>query len=565
MIDFLSCLPLGYIGFFLDPASLACDSDEVNESSSIRAVKTLRLTRLSKMLRLARVVRILRKYEEMSNIAPYINLIFTLFCIFFAAHLLSCFFYLVGTTDQIQTGCTEWDQASKSWNVTETDGCETIIIGWVRQQGWPASVGTGTRYLTSMYYVFNAIENGNTNGERGFALLATLVCGFIYGALAATITNSLLGASVGEQVFNQRFAALKEWMQEKNLPKATQSKIRAYYTHRYKSKVYFNERELQKELPPAMNQDINHHLYGELLVKLPLLAGLGKNVLHRVAECLVPTIAMRDQVIMEQDTAGSEMYILVKGEVVVHKDGEQLGYLQEGAFFGESALIGQGGKSRDEIRSRTVKAMTECELAFLRRIDVDKLQAEYPELRVKLRRMARPTKEKDQQADQSNIDESGCQSAGSDHQTKHTDDMLTDILGHLEILRDVDNSPSTNSTGGPTGRMSMQASTGTVAAEVARSVLSDHICSQPVVHSRPYRVLKSARYLRRDQPAATAFMVAALARTVQDLKEEMIKSRRETAAQLLELSRRLGETPPARGESSFATPAQLPSSLHSLV
>ena len=143
--------------------------------------------------------------------------------------------------------------------------------------------------------------------------------------------------------------------------------------------------------------------------------------------------------------------------------------------------------------------------------------------------------------------------------------MLTDILGHLEILRNVDNSPSRNGTGGPTGRMPMQASTGTVAAELARSALSDHICSKPVVHSRPYRVLKSARYLRRDQPAATAFMVAALARTVQDLKEEMIKSRRETAAQLLELSRRLGETPPARGESSFATPAQLPSSLHSLV
>ena len=37
-------------------------------------------------------------------------------------------------------------------------------------------------------------------------------------------------------------------MQEKSLPKATQSRIRAYYSHKYKSKIYFNERELQVNL-----------------------------------------------------------------------------------------------------------------------------------------------------------------------------------------------------------------------------------------------------------------------------------------------------------------------------
>ena len=65
--------------------------------------------------------------------------------------------------------------------------------------------------------------------------------------------------------------------------------IRAYYVHKYKSKVYFNERELQKELPPTMTQDINHHLYGELLHKIPLLTGLGRHVLNRVFPlCCMP-------------------------------------------------------------------------------------------------------------------------------------------------------------------------------------------------------------------------------------------------------------------------------------
>jgi hypothetical protein len=69
----------------------------------------------------------------------------------------------------------------------------------------------------------------------------------MYGALAGTITSNMMGSSgafppktgpmptfcdydpaAGQQVFNQRFAALKEWMHEKKLPRSTQSKVEPY-------------------------------------------------------------------------------------------------------------------------------------------------------------------------------------------------------------------------------------------------------------------------------------------------------------------------------------------------
>ena len=43
--------------------------------------------------------------------------------------------------------------------------------------------------VTAMYLVFNAIENSSTDAEKAYALLAELVVGLIFGALAATITN----------------------------------------------------------------------------------------------------------------------------------------------------------------------------------------------------------------------------------------------------------------------------------------------------------------------------------------------------------------------------------------
>jgi hypothetical protein len=59
LIDFVSCLPVGYISYFSADGTIG---------DQFKAAKVLRLFRLAKMLRLARVLRILRKYEEKINL-----------------------------------------------------------------------------------------------------------------------------------------------------------------------------------------------------------------------------------------------------------------------------------------------------------------------------------------------------------------------------------------------------------------------------------------------------------------------------------------------------------------
>ena len=171
-IDLVSCLPLGYIGYFMDDTG---DGD----SSNFRAIKAFRLIRLSKMLRLARIKRILTKYGNNVNLQSYINIGFTMFIIIFLAHMLACFYYMIGTSDEtLITG--------------------EVAIGWVKQQDWclqadaqtPCNdtsamisdpeaqdlvVGTGSRYIGSMYYVLNPLENGGTTAERGFGIFAELM------------------------------------------------------------------------------------------------------------------------------------------------------------------------------------------------------------------------------------------------------------------------------------------------------------------------------------------------------------------------------------------------------
>lgn len=62
----------------------------------------------------------------------------------------------------------------------------------------------------------------------------------------------------------------------------------------------------------------------------------------------------------------------------------RLGFLSEGAFFGEAAVLAD--ESGRELRRRTLTAVTDSELCYLNRDDVTMLRQEYPELDARLKR-----------------------------------------------------------------------------------------------------------------------------------------------------------------------------------
>ena len=98
-------------------------------------------------------------------------------------------------------------------------------------------------------------------------------------------------------------------------------------------------------------------------------------------------VAISQQLVIAEGEAGTEMYLLMHGEVEVLKNGERLGFLSSGSFFGEVPILSDASGS--EIRDRTVRAVTDCEFCYLTRDSVRKLERRYPELSVRLKRFAR--------------------------------------------------------------------------------------------------------------------------------------------------------------------------------
>lgn len=109
-IDFVSTLPVSYLAYLgddeapadgLDLAGSLGGGEGPGGAGNFRALKALRLVRLSKMLRLARIKKILMKYSQNPHMQSYISICTTLFAIMFMCHLLTCFYYMIGTNDEV--------------------------------------------------------------------------------------------------------------------------------------------------------------------------------------------------------------------------------------------------------------------------------------------------------------------------------------------------------------------------------------------------------------------------------------------------------------------------------
>lgn len=114
------------------------------------------------------------------------------------------------------------------------------------------------------------------------------------------------------------------------------------------------------------------------LAQSPLFALLDEHELLRVLSMTEVQSFYPGAVIIEQDTLGAEMYLVLSGSVAVYRAGSQVAELKAGEHFGEMALL------RNRPRSAHAHAVTLTELLVIPRESFFKLLRSEPELGMKL-------------------------------------------------------------------------------------------------------------------------------------------------------------------------------------
>ena len=399
-IDFVSCIPVGHISYAIEQAALAeLDASEAGENNAqpdnLKALKALRLLKLSKMLRLARLKRIMQKYENLMVVQQYMGIFAMLAIIVFTAHFLTCIWYTIGD---------EFLAQPLGYYLVDSDGFEedqglVEVVGWVFMEPWykagtnplnpdALAVTASTRYVSSMYYVFNALDgNGNTDSERMTAVFAYMMMVMIDGAVAGVMSALLIGMSGNEREVTDKLRGIKQWMTAHRVPRMKQNRALGYFAQHFKVQAQCSESEILEAMPPSMRDDFRTHLYGKFLGSVPIFRDLSQEILAALCAKVEPMIAVKQQVVFEEGSTGNEMYMLMVGELEVTQSGQRLGFLSDGAFFGEVPILDDSTGS--EVRTRTITAMTDSKLCFVTSDDIKELRERYPELALRMKRFAK--------------------------------------------------------------------------------------------------------------------------------------------------------------------------------
>ena len=115
----------------------------------------------------------------------------------------------------------------------------------------------------------------------------------------------------------------------------------------------------------------------QTLASIPLFSSLDRRTIQRLAAQGTHRVYAAGDPIIREDAPASALYVIVRGKVRVHLGGEEgdtIGELHAGDFFGELALI------EDHPRTASVTAVEDTECVLFVAWEFTALLKEYPEM-----------------------------------------------------------------------------------------------------------------------------------------------------------------------------------------
>jgi CRP-like cAMP-binding protein len=134
--------------------------------------------------------------------------------------------------------------------------------------------------------------------------------------------------------------------------------------------------EIFYELPSSLQTDISLHLTKDLLSQVSFFRGAPLACLSFIAKQLRPLAVPPGERIVTEGEVGETMYFLMRGLLEVTSGLRVVSLLEEGAVFGEMALLMPG-----QPRTATIRALVFSDVFELSNRDLDEVLKLWPALR----------------------------------------------------------------------------------------------------------------------------------------------------------------------------------------
>ncbi|KAG7199317.1 hypothetical protein KM043_018167 [Ampulex compressa] len=197
--------------------------------------------------------------------------------------------------------------------------------------------------------------------------------GFVY--LLAQFSQLITTFHSRSKRYMKLVEQLQEYMRHKELPQSLQRQLLAFYNY-WIRKGFERDKKIISQVSPYLREELILHNYLQFIDNVKLLKHLPEMVVARLATFLRPEIFMPGDIIVEAGTCGNALYFVASGTVAVYtSSGKEVCHLEDGAYFGEIALV-----MENEHRTATIIAVETCEIYVLSRADFRRVLAPYPDL-----------------------------------------------------------------------------------------------------------------------------------------------------------------------------------------
>lgn len=260
-----------------------------------------------------------------------------------------------------------------------------IACGWI-------ALGSGTseatedpilKYVRAIYWTFTTLTTvgygdiaAKSISQMLFACSVQVVGVGVFGFILSNVASLLSRSDAAREHHMDNLDKVETFMNMHRIPAELRSKIRSYYHYLWTNKKGYQDQSLLEGLPSKIQSELFFHINKSIVEKVPFLMGASQELIEDLMNELEPRIFVPGERIFRAGDPGDALYFIQSGHIeILGTENKHIASLQDGAFFGEMALVS------DRPRSATAKANSFCDLYSLSKESFDRVTTAYPEFK----------------------------------------------------------------------------------------------------------------------------------------------------------------------------------------
>ncbi|CAB3235249.1 unnamed protein product [Arctia plantaginis] len=157
--------------------------------------------------------------------------------------------------------------------------------------------------------------------------------------------------------YNGLINQVEEYMTYRQFPVKLKKRVRAFYEYRYQQH-YFKESNNLQCLSEQLRDEVQLHTSRSLIDKVKLFENISPSTVGTILGCLHPEVYLANDLVIAAGDQGDCMYFISTGTVAAYSaNGVEICHLEDGAHFGEGALL-----MKDHKRPATIVAIENSQL-----------------------------------------------------------------------------------------------------------------------------------------------------------------------------------------------------------